>query len=1277
MLSLAALAACVGAAVAAPNGPVVFWASDPVGPGEAVMVAGGGLAPAQAVEVARLSDWWAGRRAQDEVAFPRRCTTVAAVQPSDGSVKFALPARMGRGVYVARVVTASARSAPFILNRPTVMWVQGDAGTTASPGGSVQTFGRCLAMAGGRTRLRLTGPLAWTLPRRVSLTAASDGYAAQASLPRGIPPGDYQVRVHNGYGGRHGWSAPARITVAERAPWPGKVFDVAAFGATGRGDADDTLAVRAALAAAGKAGGGVVHFPRGRYRLSDALAIPRFVVLKGEARELAMIFWPDTEAPPKALIHGTNSFGIEDLTIQCGNHGHVIAGDLGDQPEAGDVFLRRVLVRAVMYRRHITQEQAADRLKTALRFSSGGGDTVRLGGRNIEITDCDLYGSGRVLFLSKARNGLVARNRLYNGRWGWYCISGSDGLVVEGNTLQGADLMSTGGGLNCLDGSPCSQNIYFAHNTLRLFHGWDGEAMTSDAGGGAYFGGVASCEGSTVVLAEEPKWGGRDWTGAAVFVLGGKGAGQYRRIASKDGRKIELDAALAVPLDATSRVSVTMLQRHCLIVGNRYEDATVSAQFYGISIAHVIAGNTCARAGGFHNFGKWYHGYQPSWFCQLLGNRIVEGTNYRGPLNQFPPIDSHIAAMGYGRAPCTDPLNRFTVIRGNELLNNARVELKGQVADAIIEGNRIENADAGVHVDGGCTGAWLRGNAFRRVRSPYSGPGLKTSRVHAAELMLGRLAGAREVIREQAGGGMAPDWSGLEARLAALRRLEHDDARVADGCAACYAPALASLRALASSGAASQHWLRHAAESLLGLSVAVSPQSTAHSVLQTGEGGAAEVALDLALAADVPPLSVVARLGDARARAELTPGGRVRMAIPYAVAKGAWGIRTLAVRLDVSPAGAEPLSYAAPVPVGGAFLRQWSAIGPFPNVDQTPLDNAMHPPEEQLTLEGEYDGLGGKVRWRPVALAKDWLDFAAAFGRAENAVAFAAACVVAKEATTASLGLDYAEGIRVWVNGAEAFAGAAPEGTLGRKDLPVELRAGENTLLVMASHLKGQWQVRAELRETGAGGLLSTVAAGALASRAALSAPPRKAPKPTAAGALAFPEGIEWQLVFEDTFERKAVGPLWKPIRGTWKIAAGTLATDDVGLIGTAKRLRAPVRIEYDARSDSPSDLTALWVRHGESYAGGYFIGFGSNGNTLNKLLKDGETVATSPRPLIAPRTWHHVIAQVLPRGVMLVVDDTVALNYRDPHPPRGADTAGLCAWGAGRFDNVRIYTAK
>src|SRR2546430_8239878 len=65
-------------------------------------------------------------------------------------------------------------------------------------------------------------------------------------------------------------------------------FDVRAHGARGDGTADDTRAILAAIAAAYAAGGGVVWFPQGTYRVTSTLEVPadtnKDVQLAGEVR---------------------------------------------------------------------------------------------------------------------------------------------------------------------------------------------------------------------------------------------------------------------------------------------------------------------------------------------------------------------------------------------------------------------------------------------------------------------------------------------------------------------------------------------------------------------------------------------------------------------------------------------------------------------------------------------------------------------------------------------------------------------------------------------------------------------------------------------------------------------------------------------------------------------------------------------------------------------------------------------------------------------------------
>ncbi len=69
-----------------------------------------------------------------------------------------------------------------------------------------------------------------------------------------------------------GTALPAGSAAAE--PLPAEGYSVKRFGAQGDGKADDTRAAQSAIEAALKAGGGRIHFPAGRYRITRSLRFP-------------------------------------------------------------------------------------------------------------------------------------------------------------------------------------------------------------------------------------------------------------------------------------------------------------------------------------------------------------------------------------------------------------------------------------------------------------------------------------------------------------------------------------------------------------------------------------------------------------------------------------------------------------------------------------------------------------------------------------------------------------------------------------------------------------------------------------------------------------------------------------------------------------------------------------------------------------------------------------------------------------------------------------------
>ncbi|PJG55627.1 hypothetical protein CVM73_08710 [Bradyrhizobium forestalis] len=713
LMSAFVLSACEPAVGA----PSVFWASDPVGPDETVLVVGDGLAKVETVEVTRVADQ------AERAAPPAQGVKVIPVQVSNESLKFTIPKDMAQGVY--RISLGSDAAPALDLNAPTIYWPQGDLGGSSSPGGWLRVFGRNIASGQGAVgRLKPAGGAGAEISLQPSVASTWD---STFSLPADLDVGEYSVRLWNGHGDSNDWRDVGIWRVKGRAVWPDLTLDAKAFGAVADGVRDDTPALKSALLSLAQKGGGTLFLPRGYYRLSDGLTLPPHTRLKGEGRTLVRLIWPDFPVPPLALLDGSTEFAIEDLTIVASNHAHIISGGFSRAPgdeatEPQNIVLRNVTVRASMYRGHLTPDQTNDRLKAALKFSTGGPDTVRLTGKNLIVEDCDLYGSGRSLYLERPRSARVTGNKLYNGRWGWYSISGADRVIFEDNDVIGGDLQSTGGGLNTLSKHEMfAQSVAFLHNRLQMMNGWDREAVTSDGPGGCYYGHAASIGGDRRKITLQPSQtdGPQDLqrcVGAGLFVLGGRGMGQVRRIRSIEGLDVLLDDPLDVQTDNSSIVSLTTLQRRYLIVGNELSDASTGVQLFGSSVEHVVADNISRRTWGLLNRGLYYRAYQPTWYSQFLHNQIAEGDLWR---------DAFIGTWGSQKPPNTAPLSLATIIRSNTLSEDAHIEVRGYikaapgVRDVVIEKNQLsQRASNSIIVDEGATGVLIKSNVSSETKGP-------------------------------------------------------------------------------------------------------------------------------------------------------------------------------------------------------------------------------------------------------------------------------------------------------------------------------------------------------------------------------------------------------------------------------------------------------------------------------------------------------------------------------------------------------------------------------
>lgn len=684
--------------------PRVFWASYPAGAGDHVLLQGGDWGTSPVVEVD-------GR-------------PVSARMLSDTGLVFPFPSDRER-IVEGRVRSNEGASTPFLMNVPTVWWMQGDAGDSSTPGGILRLFGRALAPSKkgseGLPRVRLGA-------RELVLTK-KDVWSLDAAVPADLPAGTYSVKVRNGLPGGSEWYDAGTWTVSvPRRIWKEDRFDVTDYGAESNDNESDQKAFQEAMAAAASNGGGTVFVPYGRYVLTETLVIPPGVLLKGEGREFTQICWPDTMTPPENLIEGTHSFGIHDLFLSSGQYrnGIVAKSDMSVQSCMAssrgtlthDVSLKRLYVKFVS-----DQWRDERNLENFLpRYSMRGDGIVLRNCLRAEIEDCEIHcdkDAQRTLFFNVTGDYVRMANCRISGS-GW-AIFGGDRCIYENNEA-----------FNCTYSiSSVCRRMFWSRNTQRDLYTNNREAVTHDGAKTAWHAkkrGTQGCATGTVegtnvrlVLPSDIRFKSGtnylEWVGCELQITDGRGAGQTRTIKSmKSYAVFEIDRPFDLAPDATSLFVIVAERRHLLYVDNDIRDAGVGIQLYGGVTDCVVARNRCRRAGGFHGSGRDYHGIITCWNVQFLDNVIEEGNCHRGAIGtDFNGVGASLVGAFPPNVPW--PFSQGYVYRGNEIKSNGSLFIS--VKNALVEKNVVRRSSVGVTSRRYQDTMFVCSNGFDRVDMPY------------------------------------------------------------------------------------------------------------------------------------------------------------------------------------------------------------------------------------------------------------------------------------------------------------------------------------------------------------------------------------------------------------------------------------------------------------------------------------------------------------------------------------------------------------------------------
>ena len=727
--------------------PVIIWASDPVRPGDAVMVRGDGFGTNATVEVSAAGDSW---------------KKVPVLQQTDRTIKFALPTNLVGRIFRYRISSSGGMSEVASLNEPRIWWLQGDHTETATPGGWLRIFGLNLDLPSSATVLLSSSATTNTL-----LPVPIDPNALRADLPGNLTPGSYYVSIAPGDKGKFLPVDAGIIEVKEAKAPPSQIFRVTDYGAvsaepesiqyyTGmmaQGQVDSADAIQRCLDAAGAAGGGIVTFPRGVIILSHGVTVPPHVIMRGAGRGLTALSWVDDMLPREKeelknlswgsllyktikdpgnpphpyLIKGEGCFAVEDMAIYAVNHMVGIQSEMLG-PNAGHVAIRRVVMRldrfvnAEKNNRHyadfaeVTQKRRNEDPRIA---------AIQIGGPDIEITDSDIFSSRHVLIMN-ACSGLIARNRIsaYPKHWTVFGRR-SEKLIFEDNDCSdgGISILNVhrllGNDLKTISESIYSRDIYFARNVVKdcYLEDRDGGFIPDfHAPLGIYAGWAASSSGTEITVAGnvEGEDAANTWRGAIVTVMDGKGAGQYRFLKNASGNKVEVDRPWQVNPDKSSFITLSKAFLHTLVVDNDFRDSGNAVSFWGGGVEMLAARNKSVRGGSFDMITLCHDGqFIPGLRAQFLENEITEGINWgsayvfpRGSLigtyTYTPLAFERVLEENKGKpitaADYHGPLSLDQVFRRNTIDNNGHFYAGGVVSNVLFDQGSVSHASIGTEV---------------------------------------------------------------------------------------------------------------------------------------------------------------------------------------------------------------------------------------------------------------------------------------------------------------------------------------------------------------------------------------------------------------------------------------------------------------------------------------------------------------------------------------------------------------------------------------------------
>lgn len=636
---------------------------------------------------------------------------------------------------------------PFAINRTEARWLGPD---RIEAGGATAAYGVNLSKNHGTTTSFVYMKPVGSFAGQFLTPTAVNPYRVAFQVPANATAGSYEIWVHNGHGGRFGWSGPLTLTVQAQSPWAGtaaQTFNVRDFGAVGDGVTADDQAIGLALNAAEAAAPATVFFPAGTYLITRPRDIDSGPGLAYRDWQLPnRVRWLGAGAGQTIIrassnyIANASAVGVSAIALFLQENGACATGAAEMQDLTVDAFT------AFQQSNGLGHPIAQIRRCTNLRFTNVtfNGDLDFSGADHLFFNNVTFQGNvfangtRQVFFTNSTSLGRADADSLaFNGQE----------LSIIGHTARDLDptadpsdpsnpsrrnsgigsgrlLLAQGGHTrNYYIGD--SQTIALAPSAFR-FDGNSGEQILFEHPGTMFAGFNGAFNGVNVILPGLNFNRGETVDGSVIIITSGKGFGQRRTIVSSNqaSSSVTIDRPFTITPDSSSYAVVQIAADRLVVYNNSFQGKPDYASRFSASSGVQPNSNTSDLVVDNNRFSQLRSAYLeltttgtssdvvgPQYFNYFINNQITNGLS--GLV-----VSTGVFATAAQNANIVADFGLH--IRDNQFSGLAAVAYDvvgaGQTLDFIAERNQWTNVFSGfiTNSDGLYGGLFLLNNTFTR-----------------------------------------------------------------------------------------------------------------------------------------------------------------------------------------------------------------------------------------------------------------------------------------------------------------------------------------------------------------------------------------------------------------------------------------------------------------------------------------------------------------------------------------------------------------------------------